>query len=88
MSLVTLRKKKERFRLTCSIKDIGSKQFPCLYCQDRDRKCVTDPKKSSKCTKCIRAHVPCDVRDDLWDQNVPRESDQVAIKRQEEQLDT
>jgi hypothetical protein len=88
MSLETLRKKKERYRLARLLEDSNMEApFPCSHCSKQDRRCVVDFDRSAKCAECIRLKLVCNVSSDPWDRNVPREHELDSIGKQISRLD-
>jgi len=89
MSSETIKKRKERLNLIHYIEDNGDKMIPCSTCRRRNRKCVVAPDRSDRCSECIRAKVPCNVKAslaDMWEDEVPSMTDWESIEKQEEKL--
>jgi hypothetical protein len=48
-------KVKERLALALRIENSNKEAIPCSYCRQQARRCLIDPKESSRCSECVRS---------------------------------
>ena len=64
-------KYKQRLKLAQDIEAFSLNTDPCSYCLRLGRRYVSDPERSSRCSKYIRTKGPYSTMSDKWDANVP-----------------